>query len=1134
MNSDTLHINLYSLACMATLFSGLTLALLLAFAKRADQKANLFLSLAVAVIVLKTGGLSNEFLPALGPLFYFYVRLQTRPDLRFRWIDLLHFSPLLVAYWMPAWLPFILVISYLYLSHQLIQRFYNGLLPVLMDKPRFAFRRLDRSLHLLGLLCVLSMLNDAFCFAIAFVLIVMASEVLLRSESSAQMSIPVTDRSDAKEKGRRLKEAVAANRLYEDAELTLATLAVKLAMHPHDLSRIINMGVQKNFSDFINEFRVREIARKIQDPAYDKFTLLGIAYQSGFNSKTTFNRVFKEMTGKTPAEYKKEVPYDKLAPRQQMRSVLLRSESQPHWFHGKINRNYMLRNYLKIARRNLISNKTSSLINIGGLAMGMAVAIMIGLWIWDELSANKNYQNYDRIAQVLQNNTTNGFTGTSSSLPFPAGYELRKSYADCFKYVVMATGPSAHILSAGDTKISFPGYFMSDEAPDILTLTMLQGNRRVLKSPSSILVSLSAAKALFGNTGAMGKIIKLDNKGSFIIGGVYADQPNNSSFRDLGFIAPWNYYIKAESWIAKVETNWDNNSFQVFVQLADKADITSVSGKIKNVVQKNVSPQMVKLHSALFLYPMGRWNLYSKFVNGVSVGGGIDYVKLLGIIGLFVLLLACINFMNLSTARSEKRAKEVGIRKSIGSLRGQLIIQFYSESLLIALLSFVFSIVLVLLLMPLFNDIAGKNLSILWGSPLFWLSSIGFTLFTGIIAGSYPALYLSSFQPVKVLKGTFKAGAAAAIPRQVLVVMQFTVSVVLIIGTIVVFKQIQFAKNRPVGYSRDGLINLAENTNDVHNNLYPLRAELLNTGAVSEIAESSSPVTGLNNGRADISWPGKDPSAAAAMGNVRVTTEYGKTVGWKFIEGRDFSNQYLTDSLAVVLNEAAIKYTGLKNAVGQVINVGPRNLRVIGVIKDMVMQSPYEPVQPTMFYITRDGFGILNIKINPNMSAHEALSKIDAVYKKYVPSIPFSYKFADDEYARKFVTEERVGKLAGFFALLAIFISCIGLFGMASFMAEQRTKEIGVRKVLGATVLGLWQLISKDFVKLTLISLVISIPVAYYFMHNWLKDFTYHADLSWWVFAATAFGTILITLLTVSYQGIKAALANPVKSLRSE
>ncbi len=384
------------------------------------------------------------------------------------------------------------------------------------------------------------------------------------------------------------------------------------------------------------------------------------------------------------------------------------------------------------------------------------------------------------------------------------------------------------------------------------------------------------------------------------------------------------------------------------------------------------------------------------------------------------------------------------------------------------------------------------------------------------------------------MKGTFKAGRFAALPRKVLVVVQFAVSVVLIIGTIVVFKQIQFAKNRPVGYSRDGLVNIETTNDDLSKHFNEMRTDLLTSGAIAEIAESSSSTTGVNNDRGDLSWKGKDPAMSDSFGNISVTFGYGKTVGWHFVGGRDFNNRFISDSSALVLNEAAVKYMGLKNPVGEIIRIGKKDLVVIGVIKNMLMESPYDPVKQTFFRIGRGTFDDVLIKINPKMSAHETLSKIAAVCKTYSPSVPFTYKFVDDEYAKKFTTEERVGKLASSFAILAIFISCLGLFGMASFMAEQRTKEIGVRKVLGATVFGLWRLISKDFVLLVILSLFIAIPTAYYFMFNWLQHYSYRTGLSWWVFAATSMGAIIITLLTVSYQSIKAALMNPVKSLKTE
>jgi len=793
----------------------------------------------------------------------------------------------------------------------------------------------------------------------------------------------------------------------------------------------------------------------------------------------------------------------------------------------------MIRNYLKVAWRNLIKNKASSFINIGGLGVGMAVAMMIGLWIWDELSFDKYHQNYDRIAQVMQHETFNGSINTGAAIPLPLDAELRKSYGSDFKHIAIASWTDSHVLAVGDKKISYRGNFMGAEAPEMFSLRMLKGTRGGLKGPSSILISQSTAKALFGNADPINRMVTLDNKDAFSISGVYEDLPRNTTLHDVAFIGPWEYYIHSPG-NGRSLTDWGDNSLFMYVQIADHADMAKLSEKIKNIKLARMSREDVKFKPVMFLQPMSKWHLYSEFKNGINTGGAIQYVWLFGIIGVFVLLLACINFMNLSTARSENRAKEVGIRKAVGSLRGQLIKQFFCESFLIATLAFACSLLLVWLAIPWFNNVANKNMTILWNSPFFWAGSISFTLFTGLIAGSYPALYLSSFNPVKVLKGTFKAGRFAAIPRQVLVVTQFTVSVILIIGTIVVFKQIQFAKNRPVGYSRDGLVSIEVTNDDLHKHFEALRADLLKSGAIAEMAESSSSTTGVNNNRGDISWTGKDPAITSFFGYIGVTMQYGKTVGWQFTDGRDFSSRFMSDSSGIVLNETAVKYMGLKNPVGQIVRIGKRDLTVVGIVKDMVMESPYEPVKQTIFYVRRGPADNVIMKINPTISAHEALGKIAAACKIYSPSVPFSYKFADDEYAKKFATEERIGKLASSFAGLAIFISCLGLFGMASFMAEQRVKEIGVRKILGATVFGLWGLLSKDFVKLVIISLFIAIPIAYYFMHNWLQHYTYRAGLSWWIFAITAAGAMAITLLTISYQSVKAALANPVKSLRSE
>ena len=792
----------------------------------------------------------------------------------------------------------------------------------------------------------------------------------------------------------------------------------------------------------------------------------------------------------------------------------------------------MLKNYLIIAWRNLWNNKAHSFINIAGLSAGIAVALLIGLWIWDEGSFDKYNPNYDRIAQVMLNKAQDGKINTSMAGPLPLGPELRKDYGSNFRHVVMSSWIGDHILASGDKKISGSGSYMDAGAPDMLSLKISKGSGAGLEDPHSILLSRSVAKALFGETDPVGKTLLMDNTAGLKVIGLYEDLPQNSSFARLAFIAPWNLYISTVEPVKNFTARWDMNGVQTFVQLAGNADINWVSQKIGATISDKDKTSKVK--TTLFLQPMDRWHLYSEFTNGVNTGGSIQYVRLFAIIGIFVLLLACINFMNLSTARSEKRAKEVGIRKAIGSLRRQLIGQFFSESILMALLAFVLSLLLLQGSLSFFNEVAGKKMLIPWSNLLFWLLGLGFTLLTGLIAGCYPALYLSSFQPVKVLKGTFKAGRLAAIPRKVLVVLQFTVSIVLIIGTIVVLRQIRFAKDRPIGYDRKGLLTIGTLTPDLHKHFDAIRNDLLQTGAIAEMAESTSPLTAVWNTFGNFAWKGKDPAMADQVATIGITTGYGKTVGWQFKEGRNFSAQFATDSSGMVLNEAAVRYMGLKDPVGETIGWSGRDWKVIGVIRDMVMESPYEPAKQTVFYLDANASSFIDIRINPMISAGEGIRKIAAECKRYSPSIPFSYKFADEEYAKKFSNEERISQLAAFFAILAVFISCMGLFGMASFMAEQRTKEIGVRKVLGASVFNLWRLLSRELVALVLLSCLIATPIAWYYLQQWLQKYEYRASITGWIFAVAGMGALIITLLTISFHTIKAALANPVKSLKTE
>ncbi|MPR34821.1 ABC transporter permease [Salmonirosea aquatica] len=800
----------------------------------------------------------------------------------------------------------------------------------------------------------------------------------------------------------------------------------------------------------------------------------------------------------------------------------------------------MLPNYLKLAWRNLIKNKLYSFINVGGLSLGLMVAILVGLWIHDELTFDRYHENASHIAQVMRNQTVNGEVTTAPSVPIPLATELRTTYGSEFKRVVLAWWGSKHSLAHGNQVFAKFGKFMSPEAPDMLSLRMKQGSRNGLKDPASILLSESTAEALFGDEPPLGKVLMIDNAITVSVTGVYEDLPANSSFAEVRFIAPWDLYAVSTGWIAEAKDSWSNTSFEIFVETIPTANVADVSEKIKPILsEKNQDGSTTK--PELFLHPMRRWHLFSEFENGVSTGGGIQFLWLFGSIGFFVLLLACINFVNLSTARSFNRAKEVGIRKAVGSKRGQLVGQFLGESLLVAGLAYVLAVLLAFLVMPLFNQVASKSISIPWTNLYFWLTGIGFTLLTGILAGSYPALYLSSFQPVKVLTGggaSMRSRRGLLAPRQILVVLQFTVSIILIIGTAVIFQQIRHAKNRPLGFDRNGLITLMPNSPRYAPHREAIRQELLATSSVTELAESASPTTETRSKNGGFGWTGKSSDLQTNFTTTAVSHEFGRTVGWQFKAGRDFSRQFASDSMGLVINQTAARFMGFADPVGETVTWKGEDFdlkfRVLGVIEDMVMDSPYEPVEPAIFFIGPRIGKFVTLRLDSRQSPHQSLAVIETVLKKHLPDSPFDYTFVDEEYDYKFRSEERTGQLTVAFSVLAILISCLGLFGLATFTAQQRTKEIGIRKVLGASVSSIMALLSKDFLKLVLIALVIASPIAWYFMDQWLTDFAYHVDISWWVFALAGLLAVGIALITVGYQSVRAALMNPVESLRSE
>jgi len=795
----------------------------------------------------------------------------------------------------------------------------------------------------------------------------------------------------------------------------------------------------------------------------------------------------------------------------------------------------MYRSYFKVGWRNLMRNKGYAAINIGGLALGMSVALLIGLWIFDELSFNKYHKNYDRIARVMFHSTYNGELGTTQWMPFPLGPELDRSFQDDFDHVVMSTFPEGHVISYDDKKFSQQGQFMQSTAPEMLTLHMVKGTRTGLMNMNSILLSESSSIALFGEEDPINRVLKIDNRMDVKVTGVYEDLPKNSQFNELKFIAPWDLYVTSNGWLKRFLESWNDGMIQVLVQVRQQSDMEKISQKIKSVIHDHDTEENRIHNKEAFLQPMNKWHLYEEFKNGKNVGGQIQFVWLFGIIGLFVLLLACINFMNLSTARSTRRAKEVGIRKAVGSQRSQLVNQFFSESILIAILAFTVSITVVLVVLPWFNEVANKQIALPKANALFWISCVAFTLFTGIVAGSYPAIYLSSFIPVAVLKGTFRAGRYASLPRQILVILQFTVSVSLMIGTMIVYQQIQYTKNRPVGYNRDQLVYLNTATTDIYDHFEAVRTELITSRTILEMTESSSTMTqDYQANFGGFQWKGKDPDLTDVFGVSWVMPEYGKTVAWQFLDGRDFSREIPSDQSGMIINESAAKYMKLENPIGEIVMLEGHPFTILGVVKDMVVGSPYETTRQAIYMALRWPGNVVTLKLNPSKVTHEALTEIQSVFNKYAPAVPFDYNFADEQYANKFSNEVRIGKLTSLFAGLAILISGLGLFGLASFMAEQRKKEIGIRKIMGASVASLWRMLSKDFVVLVILSCAIATPLTYFFMSGWLQRYEYRMEITWFVFVFAGAGTLIVTLLIVSYQAVRAALANPVKSLRYE
>lgn len=785
----------------------------------------------------------------------------------------------------------------------------------------------------------------------------------------------------------------------------------------------------------------------------------------------------------------------------------------------------MLRNYLKVAFRNIFRTRTFSFINIAGLMMGIASAMLICLWIYQEVSYDQFHKNKAHLYQAYNRGMSDNALQCWSSVPQPLAPALKEGYAG-IENTCRVDG-RWFVTAVGDKKMSTKALVTDTSFLSMFTFPLLQGNASdVLKDVYSMVVTEKFARKMFGHADVVGKTVRIDQD-LLNISGVLKDIPTNSQF-SFEYILPWAYYRK----LGTDEFNWQNNSVNVYVQTRPGIAVESIESQIKNITREHTSD---KESGEIFLHPLNQWRLYTEFENGKVSGGRIQLVTMFGIIAGFLLLIACINFMNLSTARSEKRAKEVGIRKVTGAVRSSLIVQFLLESVILAAIAGLLALAAVIMVLPAFNLLMGKELLLPYTRIDFWLAFVAFVVVTGVLAGSYPAFFLSSFNPIGALKGHFKKTGTLVTPRKVLVVFQFGIAIVLIISTIIVTQQIRYAQQRHAGYAGSSL-GYHWMTPEINKNYLLLKQELLASGEVVSIARTASQLTEQFSSTTAIQWSGKDPLDNVEIQRGAQDEGLIQTAGLTLVAGRDLNlTQYPTDSTGILINESAAKHMKFANPIGELIRDGDMEYHVVGVFKDYIFGSPYEKTTPLVIFGPKEmRFNIMHMRMKPTANVGDQVAAIGNIFKKYSPSYPFEYHFVDQDYALKFTDLALTSRLTGIFAGLTILISCLGLFGLASYMAETRIKEIGIRKVLGASGLGITSLLSKDFIRLVAISLLIGCPIAWYAMHQWLNGYSYRISIQWWVFAITALFALFITLATVSYHALRAIWANPIKSLRTE
>lgn len=1205
MNSYTFHINLYDLAFLGAIFTGLTFALLLYYSKSINRSANRFIALALITMIfwmtrilatdlkLETyfpywDRLPMQFLLALGPLMYLYVRKITSPDHRFRWKDLLHFSPLLLeqlamlfeikestATGIPVFnthtfqqinpilqlLIFISIITYLHFADKLIQNFYRRLQPVLMDRPLLEFRWLRRLLATTALLSFLWLFCAAtdflgyrnrlgmqvyypfyIFFAIMMIWTAVAALLKPRAAVMAQADSPVKSSpvpDDLRAKGTWLKRAMEANLYYQDPELSLSSLAEKLDMPAHELSKLINTVFKKGFNDFTNSYRVADATRKMQDPAYDHITLLGIGFEAGFNSKTTFNRIFRQMTGKNPTEYKKylenERPTYELGRHLRSGLLILNREPSQKWVPEKLNGRYMFRNYVKVAIRNLQRNKGFTAINVAGLSIGLATCLLIVFYVTDELGYDKYNSRakdiYRADMEVKFGNNANAYAAVQSGV---AG-EAMKDFGSVEQVVRLRPAyeqPAGFHITKGNTLLQETSVIYADASLfDVFTLPMIEGNAATaLKEPNTIVLTESMARKYFDKHSVVGETLVLNDSLNFKVTGVIKDMPGQSHFN-------YHLFLSMETLPNSRQPNWGGGGYNTYLLLKPGANTKKITEKLSSVAMQFMARWLGKDDYLKYtLTPLTSIHLNSNLQQELGHNGSIRYVYIFSAIGLFILLIACVNFMNLSTARSSNRAKEVGVRKVLGSPRKYLIAQFLTESVLVTFASTIIAIAIAWLFMPLFNQVSGKQLSLTWRT-FAWLipCAMLLTVVIGFLAGIYPAFFLSRFQPINVLKGKFAAGFKGSRLRSFLVVFQFGISIFLIIGTMVIYNQLHYIQTTNLGYNRNQVL-IIKNTESLNLQAQTFKEQVKQLPGVEEASLSGFVPTGAASNITAL-FPDATLTSHTSMLTEfwPVDESYLNAMGMKLQSGRNFSTGMKTDSSAVIINEAAAKFLGFKDPLNKTIyrnTDGVQQFKIIGVIKDFHFKSLRENITPVVLYLAEDK-GALNVKVN-TANLTNLMGNIKDKWKVVAPNQQFTYSFMDAEFDAAYRAEDRIGVIFMAFTFLAIVIACLGLFGLAAYAAEQRTKEIGIRKVLGADVPALVGLLSKDFIKLVLIAIVIASPIAWFAMQQWLHDFAYRADMHWWLVAIAGIAAIFIAFATVSFQAIKAALANPVKSLRAE